>query len=448
VRQRLLAALAGIGIAAAAFAASPRAKPAPASPAPKAPVPAVTTGCVDCHLALDDERITPPAKAFADDIHAKSGFTCIFCHGGDANAQDQELAHDRKKGFIGKPAPRDIPGICAKCHSDAAAMKHFNPSLRVDQLAEYRTSGHGKKLAEGDTRVAQCASCHLAHGIQPVKDSRSPVSPQRVAETCNKCHGDAALMASYKLPSDVYAKWKKSVHYQARVKGDLSAPTCNSCHGNHGAAPPEVGSVVNVCGTCHVVFAEKFKDSPHWEAFKELGLPGCVTCHENHEIVQPTEAFLAEGDQGKCGSCHETGSNGARAAAAMRADLMQLDEKIRSAREKLARADEAGMEVSKIRFELSKADDALTRARAEVHRFQLAAVHTAAASGLGVASSAVKAADGALAERDYRRRGLFASLAIILVTIGALLAKIRELDRRRRLPETPGSSAPQERPPE
>jgi hypothetical protein len=428
VRERFLVAAAGIWIAVAAFAASPPARPTPAAPAPKAPAPAPTTGCVDCHLALDDERITPPARAFADDIHAKSGFTCVFCHGGDANAQDQELAHDRKKGFLGKPAPRDIPGICAKCHSDAAAMKHFNPSLRVDQLAEYRTSGHGKKLAEGDTRVAQCASCHGAHGIQPVKDSRSPVSTKRVAETCNKCHGDAALMANYKLPPDVYAKWKKSVHYQTRVeKGDLSAPTCNSCHGNHGAAPPEVGSVANVCGTCHAVFAEKFKVSPHWEPFKELGLPGCVTCHENHEIVHPTEAFLAEGDQGKCGSCHEPGSNGAKAAAAMRADLTQLDERIRAAREKLARAAEAGMEVSRIRFELSKADDALTGARAEVHRFQLAAVHTAASSGMEVARSALIAADRTLAERDFRRKGLFISFAIILVVIAALLLKIRDL---------------------
>jgi hypothetical protein len=426
VRERFLVAAAGLWITVAAFAAPAPARSAPAAPAPKAPAP--TTGCVDCHLALDDERITPPAKAFADDIHAKAGFTCVFCHGGDATAQDQEAAHDRKKGFLGKPAPRDIPGICARCHSDAATMKHFNPSLRVDQLAEYRTSGHGKKLAEGDTRVAQCASCHGAHGIQPVKDSRSPVSTKRVAETCNKCHGDAALMANYKVPSDVYAKWKKSVHYQARVeKGDLSAPTCNSCHGNHGAAPPEVGSVANVCGTCHAVFAEKFKGSPHWEPFKELGLPGCVTCHENHEIVHPTEAFLTEGDQGKCGSCHEPGSDGAKAAAAMRADLTQLDERIRAAREKVSRAAEAGMEVSRIRFELVTADDALTRARTDVHRFQLAAVHTTASAGLAVAREASKAADRALADRDYRRKGLFVSLAVILVAIAALLLKIRDL---------------------
>lgn len=417
-------------LAAAAAAQSPAPKAASKGAPAKASAPA-SIGCVDCHLALDDARITPPAKLFSDDVHARSGFTCAFCHGGDAAAQDQEIAHDKKKGFIGKPSPRDIPALCGKCHSDAATMKHFNPSLRIDQLSEYRTSGHGKKLAQGDTHVAQCASCHGAHGIQQVKDSRSPISPRRVAETCNTCHGDKALMAAYKLPADVYAKWKKSVHYQVRVeKGDLSAPTCNSCHGNHGAAPPEVGSVANVCGTCHAVFAEKFKISPHWEPFKEMGLPGCVTCHENHEIVRPTEAFFAEGEQGKCGSCHEPSSAGGKAAAAMRADLTSLSGEIRSAREKVERAAEAGMEVSKIQFELSKADDALTTARTDVHRFQVAAVHTSAASGLAVARAATKAADRALAERDYRRKGLFISFGIIVVAIAALLLKIRDLGPR------------------
>lgn len=395
--------------------------------------------CIDCHLALDDPRVTPPAKLFsAEDVHAQAGFTCVFCHGGDGSASDQEVAHSKKKGFIGKPAPRDIPALCGKCHSDAAVMKQFNPSLRVDQLAEYKTSGHGKKLAEGDTQVAQCASCHGAHGILPVKDSRSPVATRKLAETCNRCHGDASLMANYKLPPDVYAKYAKSVHYQARVeKGDLSAPTCNSCHGNHGAAPPEVGAVANVCGTCHATFAEQFKVSPHWEAFKELGLPGCVTCHENHEIVKPTEAFLSEGPDGRCSSCHEPDSAGGKAAAAMRADLMALAAETSAARRTLATAAEAGMEVSKVRFELGQADDALTKARASVHLFRVAAVHENAEAGLSVAKSARKAAQRALAERDFRRRGLFVSLALILITIGALLAAIRQLDRRRAEREIP-----------
>lgn len=428
--RQLLVFAAVVVLASAAGAQSP----------PKPPV-AVNT-CVDCHLALDDERITPPAKLFADDVHAKAGFTCVFCHGGDARQEDQEKAHDRAKGFIGKPKPQQIPELCGKCHSDAALMKQYDPSQRVDQLTEYRTSGHGKALLRGDTSVAECASCHGAHGILPVKDSRSPVSATRVAQTCNHCHGNAALMTAHKLPSDPYEKWSRSVHYRARVeKGDLSAPTCNSCHGNHGAAPPQVGSVANVCGTCHVTFVDQFKLSPHWEPFKEMGLPGCVTCHENHEVVKPTEAFLAEGDQSKCSGCHEAGSPGARAAATMRADLVSLDGEIRRASALVDRASEAGMEVSKVRFDLVSATNALTKARSEVHLFRPSAVHAAVVEGLTVARKAAAGGEARLKERDFRRRGLFVSLGLILLSIAALVVRIRERDRR---PPESGGSPPGE----
>ncbi|MDQ5871521.1 MAG: cytochrome c3 family protein [Acidobacteriota bacterium] len=407
------------------------ASPARAQSSTKAP-PAMN-GCIDCHTVLDDARITPPAKLFADDVHAKAGFTCVFCHGGDARQEDQEKAHDPLKGFIGKPRPQQIPELCGKCHSDPALMKQYDPSQRVDQLAEYRTSGHGKALSRGDTTVAQCASCHGAHGIQPVKDSRSPVSPTKVAETCNHCHGDAALMAAHKLPSDPYEKWSRSVHYRARVgKGDLSAPTCNSCHGNHGAAPPQVGSVTNVCGTCHVTFADQFKLSPHWEPFKDMELPGCVTCHENHEIVKPTEAFLATGDQSKCSSCHEADSAGARVAAMMRADLVGLDGEIRQATRLVDRAEEAGMEVSRVRFDLVEATNALTKARSQVHLFRRSAVHAAVAEGLAVARKAAAGGEARLKERDYRQRGLFVSLGLILLSIAVLIVRIRERDRSTR----------------
>jgi len=415
---RAAAVLAFAGVAAFSTAQAP----APAAKKPAAPA---ANSCIDCHLALDDQRVTPPAKAFADDIHAKAGFTCVFCHGGNAAAEDQELAHDAKKGFIGKPTHAQIPEICGKCHSDAAAMKHFNPSLRTDQLSEYRTSGHGKKLAKGDQDVAECASCHGAHGIQHVKDTRSPVSPTRVAQTCNGCHGNDALMKKHNLPSDAYAKWTKSVHYAARAKGDASAPTCNSCHGNHGAAPPEVASVANVCGTCHATFAEKLKTSPHWEPFQEMGLPGCVVCHDNHGIVRPSEAFLGTGPEGKCSSCHDAGSPGAKGAEAMRASLTALAKETAVTRETLDRAAEAGMEVSKVRFELGQSDDALTKARGNVHLFRVAAVREDTDAGLKIAKTAHKAAIKKLQERDYRRNGLFVSLGLIFLTMVALVVKIR-----------------------
>jgi cytochrome c553 len=405
-----------------------------ASPARGAPPdPAPVSACVDCHLALDDPRLTPPATAFADDLHARAGFTCAACHGGDPKAEDQDAAHDRRKGFRGKPGPRDIPVLCGTCHGDAAVMKRYNPSLRVDQLVEYRTSGHGRALAKGDATVATCVSCHGAHGVLPVKDARSPVYPLRMAETCNRCHGDAGLMTAHKLPSDVYPQYQKSVHFETLTKkGDLSAPTCNSCHGNHGAAPPNVASVANVCGTCHSIFADQFKASPHEKPFAEMGLPGCVTCHENHAIVHPTDEFLADGADSKCASCHEPGTKGAEAAAAMYASLRRLHEDTAAAKAMLRIEAEAGMEVSKVQFELAQADEALTKARTDVHYFDPAAVQKAVAGGLAVTRSAVSAAVRIHGEREFRRKGLFASLGLILVAIAALAVKIRDLDRRRR----------------
>ncbi len=428
-----------LALFAALFAGAMTAAARPPAPAPTpAPKVVAVTGCVECHLALDDARVSPPAKLFADDIHARSGFTCASCHGGDPNTTEQDLAHDAKKGFRGKPSPKDVPGVCGTCHADAALMKRFNPSQRVDQLAEYRTSGHGKALLRGDESVATCISCHGAHGILPVKDVRSPVYPTRMALTCNRCHGDAKLMTAHKLPSDVYTKYSQSVHFEALMKkGDLSSPTCNSCHGNHGAAPPQVASVSNVCGTCHTVFAEQFQASPHREAFAQLGLPGCVTCHENHDIVHPTDAFLSTGKDGKCSTCHEAGTEGARSAAAMYKDIIALKTANDAAKTALQREAEAGMLVASAQFNLSRAEEALTKARADVHLFHPYAVQQTVAGGLTIARTARAEAVRSVRERDFRRKGLIVSLALIGLSIAALVLKIRDLDRRK-----PPSPAP------
>ena len=102
-------------------------------------------------------------------------------------------------------------------------------------------------------------------------------------------------MAGYKLPdgsalpTTQLADYQKSVHYSALTRGnDLSAPTCNDCHGNHGAAPPGVGAVANVCGTCHAIFATKFQSSVHAQIFDK----GCVECHSNHAVLKPSDDML------------------------------------------------------------------------------------------------------------------------------------------------------------
>ena len=105
-------------------------------------------------------------------------------------------------------------------------------------------------------------------------------------------------------------KVQHSVHHEAlTVRGDLSAPTCTTCHGNHGAAPPGVDRVENVCSNCHTFQAQMYERSSHKKAFEAASLPGCVVCHSNHGIVHPTDAKLGAGPEGVCMRCHTPGDS-------------------------------------------------------------------------------------------------------------------------------------------
>jgi hypothetical protein len=311
--------------------------------------PRSTTSCITCHGNPDvfeaDERAV--VDKFHDDVHASVGLSCHDCHGGNPDstlAEDSDAAMNRgftPNPFRGAPDRMDIPAFCGRCHSDPVFMKRFRPDPRIDQESEYRTSFHGRALAKNDSRVATCVNCHGSHGILSPTDTRSPVYPTHVAETCGHCHSDPARMQGSflqdgrPLPVDQYDRWRRSVHATALLeRGDLSAPTCNDCHGNHGATPPGVESVAFVCGQCHGREAELFRQSPKHNGFQEHeslieeagsnrcgdchgadepqskvqnvhGFTECVICHENHAVIRPTMALLGGLPETPCAFCHE-----------------------------------------------------------------------------------------------------------------------------------------------
>jgi predicted CXXCH cytochrome family protein len=412
-----------VGAGALVLAAANRAAPQPAA----API-----GCVACHQGLGDARLSAPVRLFVDDIHRGRGFTCVDCHGGDPAATDQGRAKDRARGYRGKPVGPQVIEVCARCHSDAEFMRRYAPRQRVDQASEYATSVHGQRLAQGDRKVATCVSCHGAHGIRMVSDAKSPVFPLNVAATCAKCHADAAYMRGYTLgdgsplPVDQRARYEKSVHYVALTKkNDLSAPTCNDCHGNHGAAPPGVGSVVHVCGTCHAVFETKFALSTHGQIFGR----GCIECHGNHDVEPPSDALLGTDAGALCVACHAEGDNGFAAARAMRNEIERFKQALEASAALLSRAENAGMEMSDEELTLREARNRLTLARTEVHTFDPKAVQAVLAEGRNLLEQVDKAGAAAIAELRYRRAGLAVSLVAILLVVVALAFKIREVDR-------------------
>ena len=71
--------------------------------------------------------------------------------------------------------------------------------------------------------------------------------------------------------------------------------------------------VGNVCGQCHAVTADLFKKSVHAKAFADMGSPGCATCHQNHAIQEPSDAFLGLGDKAVCSTCHSQDDKAGRA---------------------------------------------------------------------------------------------------------------------------------------
>jgi predicted CXXCH cytochrome family protein len=395
-----------------------------------APAQPESESCVACHQAIGVDKLTQPVKDFPQDIHSAKGFGCVACHGGDAKDPGM-TAMDRAKGFIGKPARKDLAQVCGRCHSDARFMRQYNPSLRVDQVAEYYTSVHGQRLTgNGDEKVAVCSSCHPAHSIRPPSDPRSSVHPVKVAETCGRCHADAKYMAEYKIPTDQLEKYKKSVHWSMiSVKGDLSAPTCNDCHGNHGAAPPGISWVGNVCGQCHVQNAELFDKSVHAKAFVKMGIPGCATCHSNHEILKPADSMLGVAGAAACVGCHNAEDKGGKSALEMRRSIDTLAGEYEKARAVLARAEQDGMEVSQAQFELNGAQTTLVKARAAIHAFDAARVEKESAPGLEISRKAYALGLRALDELQFRRKGLVVSVFIIAGLIVGLVFKIRQMEK-------------------
>ena len=409
----------------AAIAAEPPHAP-PAGPRP------LETSCVTCHSQLDD-TLLEPTKHTQEDIHFLKGLSCHDCHGGNPSAGadgDPEAAHDTKRGWM-KPTRGQIPAFCGKCHADAAFMKRFNPRTRVDQVSEYRTSVHGQLNAKGDERAAVCIDCHGVHGIRAVSDPRSTVYATNVADTCARCHADSTRMGHYSIPTTQYADYKKSVHAKALYgKGDTSAPTCNDCHGSHGAVPPGVANVAQVCGSCHGREATLFRDT---EAKLKLDLTPCIqcmVCHSNHAVLPPTDDMVGVGELSTCTGCHVEGEKGYKAAADMADHIRGLVARLHEADERLDRAERAGIEVSQDRFALQKARDDLVEAKVLIHSFDLERFLQAANEGIATADAGIAAGQHAAAELRLRRTGLGFSLIVILAVIIALTLTVRELERK------------------
>lgn len=399
---------------------------------------AISETCIPCHANPERMRSYGSAlptnqwELLQSSVHGKLSVTarehiaqCTTCHS----------AHSivAVKSPTSPVNPLNVVRTCAKCHNDAAFMRAYNPSLPVDQLEKYRTSVHGQRNAKGDSKVAECVSCHGSHDIRAAKDVKSKVYATNIPQTCASCHSDAEYMKPYKIPTNQYDQFVSSVHGQALlVKKDVGAPACNSCHGNHGATPPGVSSISKVCGTCHALNADLFATSPHKKVFDDRKLPECETCHGNHAIIAATNQLLGTTSEAVCSRCHTERDNakGFVVAQMMRAQIDSLEAAIARAASLVDNAEQKGMEISEAKFTLREVRQARFQSRTMIHSFNETKFREVVEPGLSTAAIVSEIANAAIEEYYFRRQGLGVATLIITVFALSLFFYIKRLEAK------------------
>jgi len=399
---------------------------------------ALSPSCVThCHGA---EQVAHKAS-----VHAEA-LACVDCHGGDPSAQrDKEKSHDAAKGFAGKLPRTKVPELCGSCHADPQKMHAYG--LATDPLAQYRTSIHGQALfGKGDQNVAVCTDCHGVHGILKAHDPRAPTARANQPATCGRCHADAAKMAPYGVPSDTVERFAKSVHGHALlVERSRGAPACTDCHGSHGAVPPGVRELVQVCGQCHEHTEQQYRKSPHFgkkdmrclacheEEAKEdpLGFAGqdCTACHGTHEIGLPDRDMFVGDAVGHCGHCHRDDEVAKAAAQSILDGTRRLEDAMARTSDELGEAKEKGLFIDHEELYLRESERALVFVAPLAHSLDLAAIGKHLEDGLKRQDRTFETL-----EKEGRklrdRRILLSGLAGLLLLLSALAAlKLQTLRR-------------------
>jgi len=175
-------------------------------------------GCKDCHGTHDVQ----PRRAENSRLNARNlGKTCGGCH-----EQEDKDVRESVHGVALAAGVRDAP-TCTDCHSEhrietlrgassikiseqicsgCHASERINAKYRMpaDRVKTFLGSYHGLAAKLGSTRAANCASCHGVHLILRSDNPRSSIHPDRLVETCGKCHpGATAGFVSGKIHADL-----------------------------------------------------------------------------------------------------------------------------------------------------------------------------------------------------------------------------------------------------
>jgi hypothetical protein len=401
--------------------------------------------CRGCHAdparmagyTLDDGRPLPvdQYERWARSVHAAallekedlSAPTCNDCHGNHG---------------AGPPGLQSIGFVCGQCHGREAEL--FRASPKKEGFAS-----HNEFLeSTGESDEPPCASCH---------DSEPPGKVEGVHHfgECTTCHGNHAIIrptmamlgplpatpcefchASQDAP-DGLIEPSQQQHFKKTRDGLLEIARHKGLEGDalfdwlvgQARILPQHTEKVELAGSAAAM-------KPEFRRLFEKFRIGAT--HFTYE--DPVTGDMVEESIIRCTSCHGTAgakdddATTASASAIFLNRMKTLTTSIARAERLLLQARRGGVATGKAAAEIDGAVDAQIELEVLVHSFSTGddgVFAQTAAEGMEHARAATELGIAALDELQYRRKGLAASLGIVLVVLVALWLKIRDLTRRR-----------------
>ena len=150
--------------------------------------------------------------------------------------------------------------------------------------------------------------------------------------------------------------------------------------------------------------------------------------HGNHAVQPAGDDLLRPGARGVCQRCH-TDDAGARSARALLERLEDARRQATTARARLAIVQELGLLVPDAELAQSELSTALMRLRISVHDIDPEAMQEQMDAVGKATGIIVSAADAAIADVEFRRRGYLVFVALIALLAALLTIKLRRLER-------------------
>lgn len=379
--------------------------------------------CLGCHAYLEG-RLKAPTERWDQSVHKKAGFSCEECHGGAevANKHMSDPSNSKPKIYRGK----ELPGMCARCHTDPAVMRKYN--LRLDQYPLYKLTAHWKAIEAGNNKAATCVSCHGVHGIKQKTDPKSPVFRDNIPGTCGQCHDNPEVVGNKRAVVPPY--WS-GVHGQI-LKGKIpgknpaAAPVCTDCHGVHrlhvfNSSPEEIAA----CAACHSSVAKQLSQSYHVKFIGDNQALRCSSCHDPHNNTHPTAEMLHGSDRGHCGSCHsDPDGRPLRVADGMRQSIQEVEELMGRIEKALENVEHTGRFSDDWKAKFEDVKSSFSEVGPVTHSLDIIKVKETAGTALGQAGSLNKEILTFQKDLKTRRMGLYVALGIILFNIVVVFLKV------------------------